>query len=77
MLDWKDRISSNPKVLVGKPAIKGTRIGVDLILEKLGAGETIDQLLQSYPHIVKDDIYACLLYAAETIRHESIHAIHS
>ena len=77
MLDWKDRISSNPKVIVGKPAIKGTRIGVDLILEKLGAGETIDQLLESYPHITKDDIYACLHYAAETIRHESIHAINS
>ena len=76
MINWKERITSDPKVLVGKPAIKGTRIGVDLILEKIGAGETIDQILESYPSITREDVYACLLYAAETIRHESVHAIY-
>ena len=72
MINWRERITSNPKVLVGKPAIKGTRIGVDLVLEKLGAGESIEQLLESYPHITRDDVNACLLFAAETISHESV-----
>ncbi len=77
IVDWKERITSNPKVLVGKPAIKGTRIGVDLVLNKLGSGESFEQILESHPHITREDIFACLLYAAETIRHESVHPIYS
>lgn len=70
MLDWKLHITSDPEVLFGKPAIKNTRIGVDLILEKLAAGDTIEDLIDSYPTITKDDINACLLFAAESIKNE-------
>jgi uncharacterized protein (DUF433 family) len=72
MLDWKLYITSTPGILFGKPAIKNTRIGVDLILEKLAAGDSIDELIDSYPSITKDDIIACLLFAAESIKNEIV-----
>lgn len=56
-------IERNPEVLGGKPIIKGTRIGVDIVLEKLGNGKTIEDVLKMYPHITIEQINACLLYA--------------
>ena len=61
------RIVSDPKVLCGKPVIAGTRISVELILEELGAGTTVDDLLQDYPHITEADIHAALTFAAEVV----------
>ncbi len=58
-------IQSNPKVMMGKPVITGTRITVELILEKLTAGETIEQLLEEYPALTEDSIYAALNFAAQ------------
>jgi uncharacterized protein (DUF433 family) len=58
------RISIDAHTLVGKPRITGTRIGVDLILRKLGGGASIDWLLEGYPSISREDIYAALDYAA-------------
>jgi uncharacterized protein (DUF433 family) len=72
-MDYQDHIISNPEILYGKPTIKGTRIGVDLIIEKLAAGESIEQLMMAYPHITKEQIYACLSYATAVIRNEDIH----
>ena len=68
---WTDFIEQNPQVLRGKPVIKGTRIGVDLILEKIGSGEKIDDLLLAYPFLTKDAILACISYGAATIRNET------
>jgi uncharacterized protein (DUF433 family) len=62
------RIVSNPSVLCGKPVIAGTRISVELILEELGHGASVGELLLDYPHITEADIRAALLFAAETIR---------
>lgn len=56
-------IEINPKIMVGKPVIKGTRITVEIVLEKLAAGQTIDDILRSYPHLNRDQILACLEYA--------------
>ena len=56
MIDYKTHIEANPETLFGKPCIKGTRVPVDLILEKLGWGETIEDLLDAYPRMGKDDI---------------------
>ncbi|MEP7267268.1 MAG: DUF433 domain-containing protein [Saprospiraceae bacterium] len=70
MIDWTKHIESNPKILLGKPVILSTRIPVNLILEKLAGGDTIPELLEAYPGINKDDINACLLFAAETIKNE-------
>ena len=66
-MDWRDRIVSNPEILVGKPVIKGTRISVELILGWLANGWTFEQVLESYPHITRDDIQAALAFAAERL----------
>ena len=60
----KPRITSDPAVMLGKPCIAGTRITVELILRKLGAGRTIEDLLDAYPNIKRPDILAALDYAA-------------
>ncbi|WP_016777969.1 DUF433 domain-containing protein [Anaerophaga thermohalophila] len=72
MTDWKLHIESDPKKLYGKPVIKNTRISVDLILEKLANGDTYEELIQAYPSIDKEDILACLLFAADAIKNEII-----
>ena len=71
-MDWMQYISSDPAILYGKPAIKGTRIGVDLILEKLSAGQNIADLLKAYPHIKEAQILACLAFAADKIKNEIV-----
>jgi len=71
-MDWTSFIVSDPDILYGKPSIRGTRIGVDLILEKLSAGQSIPQLLKAYPHLKEDQILACLAFAAEKIRNEIV-----
>lgn len=72
MLNWESYLESNPKVLYGKPIIKGTRIAVDLILEKMAAGDCIDELLDAYPKISQDAIYACLAFASQAIKNEVV-----
>lgn len=71
-MDLKNYISRSPDILFGKPVLKGTRIPVDLILEKLAMGETVDELLIAYPQITKESIYACLLYASLILRNETV-----
>jgi uncharacterized protein (DUF433 family) len=58
------RLASNPEVIMGKPCIKGIRIPVYLLLQKMAAGEDSDQLLASCPQLTKQDLLACLEYAA-------------
>ncbi len=71
-MDYRDRISTNPKVMLGKPVIKGTRITVELILRKLAEGSSFENLLEGYPNISKYDILAALEYSAEVIAHEEL-----
>ena len=71
-INWKQYIETNPKVMFGKPVIIGTRIPVDLILEKLSSGENIEQLLTSYPSLTKESIYACLAFASQSVRNEVV-----
>jgi uncharacterized protein (DUF433 family) len=75
MNNWQNYISTNPQIMLGKPVITGTCIPVDLILEKLALGETQPQLLLAYPHLTKEAIQACLLFASEAIKNEIVHAI--
>lgn len=67
-----ERIEINPKVMLGKPVIRGTRVPVELILRKLGEGATEDELLESYPQLSKEDIRAAITYAADTLAHEDL-----
>jgi uncharacterized protein (DUF433 family) len=64
------RITANKEILGGKPIIKGTRMSVEFILELLASGVTEDEILQDYPHITKDDVRACLEYAAHALKNE-------
>jgi len=68
-------IVMDPAVMMGKPVVKGTRITVELILEKLGAGETIEQLLEAHPRLTREGIQAALSFAAETLRSDVVYPI--
>ena len=70
-----DRIEVNPRVMLGKPVIRGTRIPVDLLLRKLSDGATESDLLRAYPRLTRDDIHAAMRYAAEAIAHEEVVSI--
>jgi uncharacterized protein (DUF433 family) len=65
-----DRIEVNPKVMLGKPVIRGTRIPVELLLRKLSEGATESKLLEAYPRITRRDIQAAIRYAADTVAQE-------
>ncbi len=65
-----DRIEINPKVMMGKPIIRGTRIPVELILRKLSEGAKERELLEAYPRLTKEDIQAAIRYAADSLAHE-------
>ena len=67
-----DRIEINPRVALGKPVIRGTRIPVELILRKLSEGASENDLLDAYPRLTRADIQAALAYAADTLAHETI-----
>jgi uncharacterized protein (DUF433 family) len=67
-----DRIEIDPKVMMGKPVIRGTRITVELILRKLSEGATEADLLDAYPRLTRADVQAAIRYAADTLAHEEI-----
>jgi uncharacterized protein (DUF433 family) len=70
-MNWRDRIVSDPEVLLGKPAVKGTRLSVELILGWLAQGWTPEMLIDAYPQLSRDDILAALAFAADVMREES------
>ena len=69
-MSTQGRIEINPKIMLGKPVIRGTRITVELILRKLAEGATHDDLREAYPHLAEEDIQAAIGYAADTLAHE-------
>jgi uncharacterized protein (DUF433 family) len=74
-MDYQNRITSDPKVMLGKPGIKGTRITVELILHKIAGGFAFEEILQMYPHLMyphltREDILAAVGYAADVIASE-------
>jgi uncharacterized protein (DUF433 family) len=68
-------IQSDPSIMMGKPVVAGTRITVELILEKLAAGETIEQLLEAHPRLTREAIQAALAFAAEALRADVVYPI--
>jgi uncharacterized protein (DUF433 family) len=64
------RITANPKILGGKPVIRGTRISVEFILELLASDVSESEILQDYPHLSKEDISACLRYALYSFKND-------
>jgi len=71
-MDWRDRIVVDPRILVGKPVIKGTRISVEMVIDLLAAGWTQQQVLDNYPTLKAADVRACLAYASEILHSEKV-----
>ncbi len=63
-----DLIQSDPSIMMGKPVVAGTRITVELILERLAAGETIEQILDAHPRLTREGVLAALAFAAQSVR---------
>ena len=75
MQNYRHYITSDPNVLFGKPAIRGTRIAVEHILDELAGGTTIEELLEEYPRLTREAIYAALAFAADTLRAEVVYPL--
>jgi uncharacterized protein (DUF433 family) len=73
-MDWRDHIHSDPKILQGKPVIKGTRLAVDFILGLYAAGWTQRQILESYPTLTPEALRAVFAFSAECMREEALYA---
>lgn len=73
MADWKEHITIDPKILVGKPVIKGTRLAVEFVIDLLAQGWSDQEILRNYPGITREDIQACLAYASETLKIEKVY----
>ena len=68
-------ITASPDILMGKPVVAGTRISVEMILEKLAAGETVAQILEAYPRLTQEGIQAALAFAASAIKSDVIYPV--
>lgn len=69
------RITSDPKIMMGKPVVSGTRITVELILEKLAAGETVQQIVLEHPRLTPEAIRAAIAFAAEALRADVVYPL--
>ncbi|MEZ5980340.1 MAG: DUF433 domain-containing protein [Planctomycetota bacterium] len=67
-MNWRDHITVDPEVCHGQPCIEGTRVLVSAVLDNLAAGRTVEQVVEDYPSIGRDDVMAALAYAAELAR---------
>jgi Uncharacterized conserved protein len=74
-MNWQDRITLDPNVLVGKPVIKGTRISVEFVINLLSRGWTEEQILKEYDHLTREDIQACLAYASDVLKSERVYLL--
>jgi uncharacterized protein (DUF433 family) len=72
-MTWRDHISLDPDVLVGKPVVKGTRIAVEFVLDLLVSGWSFDEILQNYPGLTADHIRACIAYAKDAVSDERVY----
>jgi uncharacterized protein (DUF433 family) len=75
LVDWRERITVDPGVLVGKPVIKGTRLAVEFVVGLLASGWTQEQILTNYPGMTADDILACLAYAKDVLQQERVYRL--
>ncbi len=74
---WRDRITVDPAIMVGKPVVKGTRLTVDFLLGLLADGWSELDILESYPGLAPEDIRACVQYAREALQYEHLQLLHA
>lgn len=66
-------VISDPKIMMGKPVLRGTRITVELILDKLAAGESVDQILSEHPRVTPEGVRAAIAFAAKALRADVVY----
>jgi uncharacterized protein (DUF433 family) len=76
-MNWKEHIVADPRILCGKPVIKGTRLSVEFLLGLLAEGWTTAQLLESYPHLKAADLQALFAFSSECVRDEEFLTTHA
>ena len=76
-MNWPQRIVLDPKVLGGKPIVKGTRLAVEFVIDLLAQGWSEQEILKNYPGLEREDISACLRYATEILRSEKVYPLPS
>ncbi len=69
------RVTSDPRVMMGKPVVGGTRITVESILERLGAGETVEQILEAHPRLTAEGVQAALAFAARALKADVVYPV--
>ena len=74
-MGWEERIELNPEILVGKPIVRGARISVQLVIGRLADGCSVEELVDLYPTLTRDDVLACLHYASECLLIERAYPI--
>ena len=74
-MEWKNHIVVDPDILVGKPVIKGTRISVELLLDRFADGWSYDDILEAYHHLMREQVQAAVAFAAELFKEERFVAI--
>lgn len=74
-MNWQERIVINPDILVGKPAVKGTRLAVEFVIGLLAQGWSEAEVLRNYPGLTRQDIQACLSYAGELLESEKVYPV--
>ncbi len=74
-MNWEDRITADPKILVGKPIVRGTRLSVEFVIDLLVSHWTEQQILENYPILCREDIDACLRYANELVKSERVYQV--
>jgi uncharacterized protein (DUF433 family) len=75
IMNWEDRITIDPRVLTGKPVVRGTRIAVEFVVEFLSEGWSEQQILDNYPGLSHEDLLACLRYASKVLKSERIYLV--
>lgn len=74
-MNWRNHITIDSDVLVGKPVLKGTRLAVEFIVDLLAQGWLEPQILGNYPGLTREDIQACLSYASDTLKAEQVYPL--
>jgi len=74
-MNWENRITIDPKVLVGKPVIRGTRLSVEFVVGLLAEGWSEQQIFDNYPGLTHDDVLACLRYASDILKSEKVYLV--
>ena len=76
-MDWHERIESKQEVLGGKPCVRGTRLSVEHLVGLLAQGWPVEEVVDAYPGLGRDDVLGCLKYAAESVAHEQLFPVES